>query len=128
PRAVRIAGRRTTAARCAATPANASSRAEPRTSAGDRRQLRAYERRLPLVGCGEAQQWTDLVYDYYPITAELSFCATKILKTECPLQRQPASVPRIPMIGRLPADCARAARGHAAAAPPSSEMKSRRFN
>ena len=45
---------RTTAARCAATSADASSRAEPRTAAGDRRQLRAYERRLPLVGCGEA--------------------------------------------------------------------------
>ena len=35
------------------TPANASSRAEPRTPAGDRRQLRAHERRLSLVGCGE---------------------------------------------------------------------------
>ena len=26
------------------------------TAAGDRRQLRAHERRLPLVGCGEARQ------------------------------------------------------------------------
>jgi len=40
---------------CAATPADASSGAEPRTAAGDRRQLRAYERRFPLVGCGEAR-------------------------------------------------------------------------
>jgi len=34
---------------------------------------------------------------------------------------------RKPMIGSFAACCARAARGHAAA-PPSSEMKSRRFN
>ncbi len=35
--------------------------------------------------------------------------------------------PRNPMVGSLPACCARAASGHAAAAPPRTVMKSRRF-
>jgi hypothetical protein len=35
--------------------------------------------------------------------------------------------PRNPMVGGLPAFCARAASGHAATAPPSSAMNSRRF-
>jgi hypothetical protein len=35
--------------------------------------------------------------------------------------------PKYPMIGSLPGCCARAASGHAAAAPPSSVMNSRRF-
>ena len=35
--------------------------------------------------------------------------------------------PKNPMVGSLPACCARAASGHAAAAPPSSVMNSRRF-
>src|SRR5262245_29976228 len=36
-------------------------------------------------------------------------------------------VPRNPMVGTFPACCARAASGHAAAAPPSSVMNARRF-
>jgi len=43
-------------AKCADTSADAGSGAEPRTTAGNRRQLRADERRLSLVGCGEARQ------------------------------------------------------------------------
>ena len=35
-------------------------------------------------------------------------------------------VPRTPMVGNLPGCCARAASGHAATAPPSSVMNSRR--
>jgi len=36
--------------------------------------------------------------------------------------------PKNPMVGSLPACCARAASGHVAAAPPSSVMNSRRLN
>jgi hypothetical protein len=37
-------------------------------------------------------------------------------------------LPRNPIVGSFPSCCARAASGHAAAAPPSSVMKPRRFN
>ena len=42
-------------------------------------------------------------------------------------QAEAVVVPRNPMVGSFPACCARAASGHAAAAPPSSVMNSRRF-
>src|SRR5262245_24947929 len=43
------------------------------------------------------------------------------------LQPEAELEPRKPMVGSLPACCARAASGHAAAAPPSSEMNWRRL-
>jgi hypothetical protein len=43
------------------------------------------------------------------------------------LQAEGVAVPSSPMVGRSPACCARAASGHAAAAPPRTVMNSRRF-
>ena len=43
------------------------------------------------------------------------------------LQDEAEAEPRNPMVGSLPACCARAASGHTAAAPPSRVMNSRRF-
>src|SRR5262245_37747466 len=43
------------------------------------------------------------------------------------LQPENVLAPKKPIIGSLPDCCARAASGHAAAAPPSSVMNSRRF-
>src|SRR5262249_48978202 len=43
------------------------------------------------------------------------------------VQAEGAPVPRNPMVGSLAACCARAANGHAAAAPPTSLTNSRRF-
>ncbi len=84
--------------------------------------------RLSNIGIGHGAIDAGGGYTYFnPQTGQPSSCSRCAKAATHGLQADGVPAPKNPMVGSLPACCARAASGHATAAPPSSVMNSRRF-